>query len=34
MAAQALSVNGVVATENVGHLARYVTAARWRDVAI
>jgi predicted nucleic acid-binding protein len=26
LAAQALEVNGIVATENVGHLARFVTA--------
>ncbi|HEY2290773.1 MAG TPA: PIN domain-containing protein [Thermoanaerobaculia bacterium] len=33
LAAQALAVNGVVATENVGHLARFVTARHWRDMA-
>jgi predicted nucleic acid-binding protein len=32
LAAQALSVDGVVATENVGHLARFVTALHWRDL--
>lgn len=32
LGAQALSVNGVVATENVGHLSRFVTARHWRDV--
>jgi predicted nucleic acid-binding protein len=32
LAAQALEVGGVVATENVGHLARYVAARYWRDI--
>lgn len=32
LAAQALGVNGIVATENVGHLARFVTAKTWREV--
>jgi predicted nucleic acid-binding protein len=32
LAAQALEVNGIVATENVGHLARFVTAKPWRDI--
>lgn len=32
LAAQALEVQGIVATENVGHLARYVTAKHWRDL--
>ncbi len=32
LAAQAISVNGVVATENVGHLGRYVSASHWREL--
>jgi len=32
LAAQALEVNGVVATENVGHLARFVQAKAWREL--
>lgn len=32
LAAQALAVNGIVATENVGHLARFVQARPWRDI--
>jgi predicted nucleic acid-binding protein len=32
LAAQAEAVGGIVATENVGHLARLVTAAHWRDI--
>jgi predicted nucleic acid-binding protein len=32
LAAQALEVGGIVATENVGHLARYVAARHWRDI--
>jgi predicted nucleic acid-binding protein len=32
LAAQALEVNGVVATENIGHLSRFVSARRWRDI--
>jgi predicted nucleic acid-binding protein len=32
LAAQALEVNGIVATDNVGHLARFVTARTWRDI--
>ncbi len=32
LAAQALSVEGVVATENVGHLARFCVAKHWKDV--
>jgi predicted nucleic acid-binding protein len=31
LAAQALDVGAIVATENVGHLARYVVARHWRD---
>ena len=33
LAAQAESVGAVVATENVGHLARFVEARHWRDIA-
>ena len=32
LAAQALVVNGIVATENVDHLARLVDAKHWRDI--
>jgi predicted nucleic acid-binding protein len=32
LAAQALEVNGIVATDNVVHLARFVTARTWRDI--
>jgi predicted nucleic acid-binding protein len=32
LAAQAEVVNAVVATENVGHLARFVIARHWRDI--
>jgi predicted nucleic acid-binding protein len=32
LAAQALGVDGIVATDNVGHLARFVTARTWRDI--
>jgi predicted nucleic acid-binding protein len=32
LAAQAVQVRAVVATENVGHLARFVTARHWRDI--
>jgi predicted nucleic acid-binding protein len=32
LAAQALAVNGIVATENVGHLSRLVKAGSWRDI--
>lgn len=32
LAAQALESGGIVATDNVGHLGRYVTAKNWRDV--
>lgn len=32
LAAQAESVGAIVATENVGHLARFVTARSWRDI--
>ena len=32
LAAQALEKDGIVATENVGHLARFVDARDWRDI--
>jgi predicted nucleic acid-binding protein len=32
LAAQAESVGGIVATENVGHLARFVLAKHWRAI--
>jgi hypothetical protein len=32
LAAQALSVNAIVATENIGHLARFVDARHWKDI--
>jgi len=32
LAAQALESGGIVATENVGHLGRYVTAKSWREI--
>lgn len=31
LAAQALDVDGLVATDNVGHLSRFVIAKSWRD---
>ena len=32
LAAMALEAGAIVATENVGHLARYVTAMHWRQI--
>jgi predicted nucleic acid-binding protein len=32
LAAQALEVSAIVATENVGHLSRYVNAVHWRAI--
>jgi len=32
LAAQALVVQGLVATENVGHLSRFVEARHWREI--
>ena len=32
LAAQALEKNGIVATENVGHLSRFVDTRDWRDI--
>lgn len=34
LAAQAREVSGVVVTENVRHLSRFVTAYRWREVVL
>lgn len=33
LAAQALSEGAIVATENVGHLSRFVEAKNWRDIS-
>lgn len=33
LAAQAMEADAIVATENVGHLSRYVTAVEWRLIA-
>ena len=32
LAAQTLAVQGMVATENVGHLSRFVEARHWREI--
>ena len=32
LAAQAIEAGAIVATENVGHLGRYVVAKHWRDI--
>ncbi|HWE97350.1 MAG TPA: PIN domain-containing protein [Tepidisphaeraceae bacterium] len=32
LAAQAIEAGAIVATENVGHISRYVTARHWRDI--
>jgi predicted nucleic acid-binding protein len=32
LAAQALDVDGIVASDNVGHLSRFVIAKGWRDI--
>jgi predicted nucleic acid-binding protein len=34
LAAQALEEGGIVATENVGHLSRFVNAENWRDIKV
>jgi predicted nucleic acid-binding protein len=34
LAAQALEVSGVVVTENIRHLSRFVESLRWQDIAI
>jgi predicted nucleic acid-binding protein len=33
LAAMALEAGAIVATENVGHLSRYVTAKHWRQIS-
>lgn len=33
LAAQALSVNAIVATENIKHLERFVDARHWKDIS-
>lgn len=33
LAAQALSVNAIVVTENIGHLDRFVEAKHWKDIS-
>lgn len=32
LAAQALEVNAVVVSENIGHLSRFVEAKHWKDL--
>jgi len=32
LAAQTVAVQGIVATENVGHLSRFVEARHWREI--
>lgn len=32
LAAQAVEVTGIVATDNIGHLSRFVIAKSWRDI--
>jgi predicted nucleic acid-binding protein len=34
LAAQALEVGGIIATENVGHLSRFTEARHWKDITI
>lgn len=34
LAAQALSIGGVVVTDNSGHLARFVTVRTWQDIQV
>jgi predicted nucleic acid-binding protein len=34
LAAQALQVDAIVATENVGHLSLFVEAKHWKDIVI
>src|SRR5262249_57739698 len=34
LSAQALEVGGIVATENVGHLGRFVEARAWREITV
>lgn len=32
LAAQAVEVTGIVATDNIGHLSRFLIAKSWRDI--
>jgi hypothetical protein len=32
LAAQAMEVDAIVATDNVGHIGRFVTATSWRNI--
>jgi len=34
LAAQALAINGMIATENVGHLSRFVEAKHWKSITV
>jgi predicted nucleic acid-binding protein len=34
LAAQALQVDAIVATENVGHLSLFVEAKHWKDMVV
>jgi predicted nucleic acid-binding protein len=34
LAAQAIEANAIVATTNLGHLERYVTARDWRKIVV
>src|SRR5439155_21259706 len=34
LAAQAIEVGAIVATENIGHLSRFVEAKHWRDIIV
>jgi hypothetical protein len=34
LAAQALDIGAMVVTDNVGHLALFVEAKSWRDIAV
>lgn len=34
LAAQAMHANAIIATENIGHLSRFVTAKHWRNISL
>ncbi len=34
LAAQVLTVGAIVATENIGHLSRFVEAKHWKDITV
>jgi predicted nucleic acid-binding protein len=34
LAAQAIQANAIIATENIGHLSRFVTAIHWREIGM